>query len=100
MRLYYSAQGHKGGWTQWELDHVARHGVSAGEVEQALIPPLRVVKLDAEVQGVFGQTLAGRYLFVVITSSIQGHGVFVITARDTDRAEISGYRRAKKRGRR
>lgn len=90
---------HKDGWTQWELDHIARHAVTAAEVEEVLTPPLRVVTIDDQAQGVFGQSMAGRYLVIVLTESIQGHGVFVITARDMSRAEISDYRRAKKKGR-
>ena len=99
MRLHYIGRVHKDGWTQWELDHIARHSVTAAEVEESLTPPLRVVTIDADVQGVFGQTMAGRYLFIVVTESIQGHGVFVTTARDMTQAEISDYRRAKKKGR-
>lgn len=90
---------HQDGWTQWELDHIARHSVTAAEVEEALTPPLRLVTINDEAQGVFGQSMAGRYLLIVVTESIRGHGVFVITARDMNRAEISDYRHAKKKGR-
>ena len=75
LRLRTLGGVHWDGWTQWELDHIARHSVTAAEVEESLTPPLRVVTIDADVQGVFGQTMAGRYLFIVVTESIKGRGI-------------------------
>lgn len=86
----------KDGWTAWEVEHIAAHGVTPQEVEEVLLPPFRVQRIDADVQAVWGQTLAGRFLFVVVTEGISGQGLFVITARDMEANEISRYRRAKK----
>ena len=96
MRMQYSRRVRKDGWTTWEVEHIAAHGVTPQEVEEVLLPPYRMERLDADVQALWGQTLAGRFLFVLVTESIRGQRLFVVTARDMEANEVSRYRRARR----
>ena len=77
-------------WDDANMEHVAAHGVSPGEIEQLFwrIPRVRRSRLDRYVA--VGQTEGGRHLFVVFR--LFGAGVVrVITARDATPKERRSY---------
>jgi uncharacterized DUF497 family protein len=78
------------------MEHIARHGVSPEEAEQAFFDePLFRRSRKKSLKAVFGRTDAGRYLFVVFTVK-PGSVVRVITARDMTAAERRCYRRERR----
>jgi uncharacterized protein len=83
-------------WDDANGDHVARHGVTTDEAEEALLDPRRVgmpvYHVAAERRsGALGATEDGRVLFVVFTR--RGSRLRVITARDALAHERRRYRR-------
>lgn len=79
-------------WDDDNVEHIARHGVSPEEAEQAcrLRPKVRRGRCGRYL--VLGRTRAGRYLLLVLTYLGSGEGR-VITARDMDSRERALYRR-------
>ncbi len=70
-------------WTEESEAHIARHGVTPTEVEQALYsrPRLSVAGRD-DTRLVLGTSDAGKYLFVVVTEAADGRDFVVTGARD------------------
>lgn len=69
-------------WTEQSEDHIARHGVSPGDVEEVVFSRPRLVAGGREnTTLIFGTTGAGRYLVVVLADSEDGR-MYVVTARD------------------
>ncbi len=82
-------------WDEANLGHVARHGVSPREAEEAVFDPERVAvparKTPQERRfATVGAAESGRVLFVVFTR--RGAKVRPITARDADHGERRRYR--------
>ena len=83
-------------WDDANVDHIARHGISPEEAEEALLDRRRVGSSAYNVPGergsaVIGATDGGRILSVVFT---RRHGVFrVVTALDANQSECRRYRR-------
>lgn len=68
-------------WTDESEDHIARHGVTPEEVQEALYTrPRWITPGRSEATLVFAMTDAGRYLLVVIAPALGG-GAYVVTAR-------------------
>ncbi|OZE93199.1 hypothetical protein CH299_28045 [Rhodococcus sp. 14-2686-1-2] len=69
-------------WTDDSEEHIARHAVRPEEVESVVFgrPRLRVAGQDGTTY-YFGQTDAGRYLFVVTVPALDG-GTYIVTARN------------------
>lgn len=68
---------------QWSDDseaHIARHGVTPEEVEQATERPFYTMPGRGGTTLLFGQTYAGRHLLVVLAGSGDGRW-HVVTAR-------------------
>lgn len=83
-------------WDDANVGHIARHGVTPAEAEEALLDPRRLGMQAYQVKGeprwaALGGTEAGRVLFVVYTK--RGPNIRVITARDAERDERRRYRR-------
>ncbi|HEU5317288.1 MAG TPA: BrnT family toxin [Chloroflexota bacterium] len=83
-------------WDDGNVDHVARHGVSPGEAEEALADSHRVgtgaYNAGCERRSaVIGATEDGRILLVVYTW--RRDSIRVVTARDADQAQKRRYRR-------
>jgi uncharacterized protein len=80
-------------WTDWSEDHIRRHDVAAGEVEQVLFSrPRWIAKGRDGTTLVFGSTTSGRPVLVVTVD--EGGGVaFVVTAREMTEQEKRTYRR-------
>lgn len=86
-------------WNEGNLDHIAMHGISAEEAEEALHDPWRlpapVYQVEGEVRrGALGATTVGRLLFVVFTR--RGDLIRVITARNATERERRRYARRRK----
>ncbi len=82
-------------WPEDRVDHVARHGVSPAEVEEACFGRALVQRSktlgENPVYYVLGQTVAGRYLFCVIIRFPDGNG-YPVTARTMTAKEKRRYR--------
>ncbi|HAL47893.1 MAG: BrnT family toxin [SAR202 cluster bacterium] len=78
-------------WDEQCEDHIARHGVTFEEVEQA-VGNLEYVRRSRGYYLTLGQTDAGRYLVVILDD--EGDGVWhPVTARDMQRSERRLLRR-------
>jgi uncharacterized DUF497 family protein len=87
-------------WPQDRIDHIARHGVTPEEVEQACFGSPLVQRAISQggnpVYYILGQTDEGRYLFSVVIQFPDGKG-YPITARPMTDKEKRRYRRWKER---
>lgn len=80
-------------WTEESEDHIARHGVTPEEVQEALYTrPRWITPGRSGTTLVFAMTDAGRHLLVVIAPALGG-GVHVVTARDLTATERRTFRR-------
>ncbi len=81
-------------WTEDSADHIARHGITPEEVEEAChrSPHIRRGRgpKKRKIYEVYGRSDAGRYLFVVVRF-VEATGVVIITARDMDTGERRKY---------
>ena len=86
-------------WTDWSEDHLVRHGVTPGEVEEVLFTrPRWTTKGREDTTLVYGSTAVGRLLMVVTVD--EGDGLaFVVTAREMNAQEKRIYRRKSRKGR-
>ena len=87
-------------WPKDRIEHIARHGVTPEEVEEACFGKslVRRAKSKGEnpVYYVLGQTEAGRYLFCVVIRFPDGNG-YPVTAREMTSKEKRRYRKWKDR---
>ena len=87
-------------WPEDRIDHIAEHGITPEEVEQACLghPFVRRAKPHGEnpVYYVLGQTNVGRYLFCVVIRFSDGTG-YPVTARDMTDKEKRRYKNWKAR---
>jgi uncharacterized DUF497 family protein len=81
------------GWDEYNLDHIARHGVGPDEAEDAALDPDRVSFSARKIGrvGFIGMTEAGRVLVVILDQA--GDLWRVVTARDASSNEKKSYRR-------
>lgn len=78
-------------WDDANLDHIARHGVDAEEVEETLVARPVIRRTHHGYYLWFGQSEAGLHLTVVVT--VKAGGIArVITARDMSKREKKSYR--------
>lgn len=79
-------------WDEYNLDHVARHGVDPGEAEDAIMDSGRV-SFPARLGrvGFIGMTEAGRVLVVILDQKQDFWRV--VTAQDASPNEKRSYRR-------
>jgi uncharacterized DUF497 family protein len=80
-------------WDDWNVGHIAEHGVAPEEVEEVCYSERCWNKRGrSERRYVLGQTEDGRYLSIILAP--RGGGAFyTITARDMDRKERRLYSR-------
>jgi len=70
-------------WTEASEAHIARHGVSPGEVEDVVNGrPVLTMRGREGVTEIYSTTAAGRALVVVLASSLDGRWYVVTTAGD------------------
>lgn len=81
-------------WSDKSEEHIARHGVDAREVEEAVEAPYWTF---AGVRGstiLLGKTYGGRHLPVVLVESVRMHrSWYVAAARDMTTAERRTFKR-------
>jgi len=80
-------------WNDWNIDHIAHHSVIPEEVEEVVFSRLSRIRKgrgDA-IFYLFGQTLSGRYLFIVLRD-LGNSTAFPITARDMTNSEKKLYK--------
>ena len=83
-------------WDDYRIEHVAQHGVEPEEVWEVCQHPLHLAHAEGRDRyRLYGQTLDGRYLFVVL-ERLRGTAYRPITARDMTDGEKRGYRRLRK----
>lgn len=84
-------------WDEKRLEHIAEHGVTIYEVLEVLegggfFSP----RWQGDKRYVFGQSDAGRYLFIVVGRRRSGE-LWLVTARDMTDRERRLYRRSKRK---
>ena len=83
-------------WDEYRIEHVAGHGVTPDEVWEVCDDPLHMAHREGRNRyRLYGQTVDGRYLFVVL-EYIGGTVYKPITARDMSEGEKRGYRRLRR----
>ena len=75
-------------------EHIARHHVNEDEVEDVCSSRPLVLRGRQGRLAVFGQTLAGRYLLIILAPRRRA-AYYVITARDMTATEKRHYRKRK-----
>jgi hypothetical protein len=79
-------------WDEENIEHILRHNVVPGEVEEACVIKPYVRKSADKRYLVYGVTDSGRHIFIVGIN--KGKGIFrTITARDMTAGEKSLYRK-------
>ena len=80
-------------WDEWNLNHIAKHGVSRNDVEKA-VNDNRAVIWKHRGRYVMIASAYGRILFIVL-ESVQGekNTYYVVTARDATKSEKRIYRK-------
>lgn len=79
-------------WNEWNIEHIAKHSVTPQEVEEACYNQAVCRRTKDGLYIVYGQTDAGRYLFMVVRYKSEGV-VYVITARTMNKNEEKYYRK-------
>ena len=81
-------------WDEWNVEHVARHGVVPHEVVEILHGEHVAKESYRERLKVVGETRSGRILAIAIHEDSENE-YYVITARDADLGERGDYLREK-----
>ena len=80
-------------WDDYRIEHIALHNVEPNQVWEA---PFHLARRQGHTRyRVYGQSVSGRYLFVVL-EHIKGTIYKPITARDLNDREKRNFRRLKK----
>ncbi len=84
-------------WDDYRIEHIARHGVEPEEVWEVCEDPIHLAhREDRNRFRLYGQTVEGRYLFVVLERIDQSVVYTPITSRDMSAAEKRSFRRLRK----
>ena len=79
-------------WDERSIEHIARHGVTQDEVDEAVSASPFITRARDDTYRVIGQTVSGRYLTIILAP--RGSGTYyVVTARDSDARERRIYHR-------
>jgi uncharacterized DUF497 family protein len=85
-------------WNDWNVEHIARHGVSPEEAEGAVrgarSPFPRKIEEDKWL--VWGKGKGGRYLQVVFVVDDPQESIYIIHARPLNEREKRQFRRKQK----
>lgn len=83
-------------WDEYRIEHISLHGVEPEEVWEVCEDPLHLARRKGRNRYlVYGQSEAGRYLFVVL-EHWDGTVYKPITARDMTNREKQMFRRIRK----
>jgi len=81
-------------WEEWNVDHIARHDVTANEVEEVCAGEHITLKGHSKRIILCGRTKDGRLISIVLGH--EGKGVYYpITARDASKKERQYWRKDK-----
>lgn len=80
-------------WTVDREEHIARHNVAPGEVEELLTSRPLWLETKGDVVVVAGVVASGRYLLAVVIPQDHQGATFIVTARDMTSDEKRIYRR-------
>ena len=85
-------------WDDNNIEHIARHGISPGDVEDVAFDDDPWIKRGKKkTRYMLGYTIGGRYLFIVYV--LKGQGIArVITAMDMDDKTRRLYKKRNKKG--
>ncbi len=78
-------------WNERNTEHIARHGIHPGEVDEVLEGEYRTLTTHSGRYLLLGRSAAGRYLAVIFEPLGDGKGL-VVTARDMTKTERQRYR--------
>ncbi len=81
-------------WDSWNLNHIAKHGISRKEVEEAVNDPKSYLKKHRKRLLIIGSAW-GRIITVILENT-GGKEYYVVTARDATATEKRIYKRKKK----
>lgn len=81
-------------WDEWTITHIAQHDVEPDEVEEIFEHFHIIQKTRQGRRTAYGQTLDGRYLFVVFV--YRDSRIYTITAREMTKQEKRFYRRRRR----
>ena len=81
-------------WNEWNLDHIAEHNVSPGEVEEVCCGDPCVTRARNRTLRIIGQSYSGRFLAIFLAPRGRG-SYFVVTAREATDAERKRFCRQK-----
>lgn len=79
-------------WNEWNVEHIAKHSVTPQEVEEVCYNQPITRRTKDGLYIIYGQSDAGRYLFIIISYKPKGV-VYVITARAMTDNEQRYYRK-------
>ncbi len=83
-------------WDDYRIEHIARHNVEPYEVWEVCEDSLHLARRQGTNRYLlYGQTIVGRYLFVVL-EHVQGSIYKPITARNMTDREKRNFRRLRK----
>jgi uncharacterized DUF497 family protein len=83
-------------WDDYRIAHIAEHQVSPDEVWEVCRDPLHLARREGHSRyRLYGQTIDGRYLFVVL-EHVEGTVYKPITARDMTEGEKRNFRRLRR----
>ena len=83
-------------WDEYRVEHISRHEVDPDEVWEICEDPLHLAHREGQERyRLYGQTVDGRYLFVVL-ERLKATVYRPITARDMTDVEKRSFRRLRK----
>lgn len=83
-------------WDNYRIEHIARHDVEPHEVWEVCEDSLHLARREGRNRyRLYGQTVAGRYLFVVL-EQVEATVYKPITARDMTDGEKRNFRRLRR----
>lgn len=85
-------------WNDWNLEHVAKHGIDPLEAELVLLAPRKPYPLKREDEKwlVWGRGFGGRLLQVIYLLDEDGT-IYVVHARPLTESEKRRYRRRRRK---
>ena len=82
-------------WDNYRIEHIARHDVEPHEVQEVCDDNVTIAYRQGRNRyRIYGQTLAGRYLLVVL-DRLDGSRFKPITAREMEPNERQSFRKAR-----
>ena len=79
-------------WDEWNIEHIARHGVKPEEVEQVCQGKHLADKWKNKTYRIIGQTENGRYLTVFLAPRTR-QNYYPVTARDSTLREKREFKK-------